>query len=425
VYDFGGGTFDAAVVRVNDGGAQVIGVPEGLARLGGIDFDLAVLSHVDDAIGGAAGNLDADAPEARTALARLRDDCRQAREALSSDTEAEIPVLLPTVRTSVRLTRSELEALASPRLADTGAVMDRVVAGAGLTYDQLAGILLVGGTSRMPLVADFVRGHTGKVPASDVDPLLAIASGAALLAEAGTQGVAIAAVPEAVPDGGSDPISDDTVLLDVPPPPPPFVATPAEPPAPGEPRGPRQKARLAVIGLVLLALATAAALTLLGGGDEDQARIGSTGDTTTTVEATTTSELDTTTTTGETSDTSDSPPASGGGGTGGTAPTTPVTVRPTTPFFEALNAPSSVSCAGKASNDRVEVVVSWKAGNAESVTVAIDQPGQIWESGLPTQGSTMYTVICDGSQTSTTAIVTAKGLGDTGKTESVTIPIAF
>ncbi|MBA2281067.1 MAG: Hsp70 family protein, partial [Acidimicrobiia bacterium] len=119
VYDFGGGTFDAAVVRKGESGFEAIGSPEGMERLGGIDIDQAVLAHVDTALGGLVSAADPADPQVRAAQARLRDECRRAKEALSTDTDTSIPVSLPGVQTEVRLTRDELELMVRPRLAET------------------------------------------------------------------------------------------------------------------------------------------------------------------------------------------------------------------------------------------------------------------------------------------------------------------
>ena len=94
VYDLGGGTFDAAVVRKN-GGFTMLGRPEGIERLGGVDFDDAVFTHVRNSVGKALDQLDPADEEVVAAVARLRRDCVEAKEALSSDTEVRIPVLLP------------------------------------------------------------------------------------------------------------------------------------------------------------------------------------------------------------------------------------------------------------------------------------------------------------------------------------------
>src|SRR5690606_3286447 len=75
VYDLGGGTFDAAVVRRTAQGFEIIGSPEGMERLGGIDFDEAVFAHVREAVGDALDALDPDEPAAQAAVARLRQEC--------------------------------------------------------------------------------------------------------------------------------------------------------------------------------------------------------------------------------------------------------------------------------------------------------------------------------------------------------------
>ncbi len=107
VFDFGGGTFDAAVVRVDEAGvAELLGKPEGLERLGGVDVDQAVLAHVDGAVDGALREIDTTDPDARRAVARLRAECTAAKEALSFDTDATIDVRLPGLDTQVRLPRS-------------------------------------------------------------------------------------------------------------------------------------------------------------------------------------------------------------------------------------------------------------------------------------------------------------------------------
>ncbi|MBW0116561.1 Hsp70 family protein, partial [Pseudonocardia abyssalis] len=188
VYDLGGGTFDAAVVRKADparagsgtAGFGLLGRPEGLERLGGIDFDEAVFDHVRDGLPEVFANLDATDPATLSAVARVRRDCTEAKEALSSDTEVSIPVLLPGSRGSVRLHRSEFESMIRPHVEETVAALRSAVRSAGLTPDQLTAVLLVGGSSRIPLVAQLVSEQLGRPVAVDTDPKNAIAKGAAL-----------------------------------------------------------------------------------------------------------------------------------------------------------------------------------------------------------------------------------------------------
>jgi molecular chaperone DnaK len=182
VYDLGGGTFDAAVLRKSDTGFDILGQPEGIERLGGIDFDAAVFNHVRDALGGKLAELDEDDDAAVTAVARLREECVQAKEALSSDTDTSIPVLLPNVVTEVRLTRSELEAMVRPVLHGSVEALKRAIRSAGCTPEELHSVLLVGGSSRMPIVAQLVSSEFGRPVAVDAHPKHAVALGAAWLA---------------------------------------------------------------------------------------------------------------------------------------------------------------------------------------------------------------------------------------------------
>ncbi len=182
VYDFGGGTFDAAVVRHTSSGFELLGTPEGMERLGGIDFDQAVLAHVDSALDGLVSSADAADPLVLAGQARLRDECRRAKEALSNDTDAAIPVAIPGVQTEVRLTRDELEQMVRPRIVETVKALLRTIASAGLTTEDVSRVLLVGGSSRMPIVAQVVREMIGRPVSVDADPKMSIAAGAALSA---------------------------------------------------------------------------------------------------------------------------------------------------------------------------------------------------------------------------------------------------
>ena len=182
IYDLGGGTFDAAVVRSGPGGFELLGTPEGMERLGGIDFDQAILFHVDSALGGMVADADSSDIQVVTGQARLRDECRRAKEALSNDTDAAITVSLPGVHTEVRLTREELEQMVRPRIAETVRALERTIGSAGITASDVSRVLLVGGSSRMPIVGQIVREAVGRPVSIDSDPKLAIAIGAALSA---------------------------------------------------------------------------------------------------------------------------------------------------------------------------------------------------------------------------------------------------
>jgi actin-like ATPase involved in cell morphogenesis len=259
VYDLGGGTFDAAVLRKTADGWDILGEPEGIERLGGIDFDQAVFSHVRRALAGKIEELDLDDSTAVNAVARLRDDCIAAKEALSADTDATVPVLLPNVSTEVRINRAELESLIRPTLQDTVAALRRALRSAGVEPSEVSAVLLVGGSSRIPLVSQLVGAELGRPVAVDAHPKHSIALGAAMAAAREVHGAAAAdVVVQATP---VEPAAPATFVPTAPP-----VFTPT-------PRSTTTRSRTPMIAGVaaLVVVAALAAFFLLGkdGGDDD------------------------------------------------------------------------------------------------------------------------------------------------------------
>jgi hypothetical protein len=159
VHDLGGSTFTAAVVR----GLATVGQPVEL-DLGGADLDELVFEHVRAAV---------DLPDDPALLASLRQACTTAKEALSSDTEVEIPV----AGQGVRLTRAEFEDMARPLLAETAAAFRMAVEESGVTP---ATVLLTGGAAWLPLLTQVVSEEMGR-PVTATPPGAA-AMGAALAA---------------------------------------------------------------------------------------------------------------------------------------------------------------------------------------------------------------------------------------------------
>ena len=195
VYDLGGGTFDAAIVRqLDDGGFALSGRPDGIDPLGGIDFDDAVFDQVRASLGAAWTGLDFGDPVVRSAAATLRRECTEAKKALSSDTEVTIPVLLPGVSTQVRMVRSEFEALIGPAVDSTIEAMRRTLASAEMAPADLSAVLLVGGSSRIPLVAQRVSAELDLPVTVDSDPKAVVAMGAVLSLDP-----AVVVVPEVAP----------------------------------------------------------------------------------------------------------------------------------------------------------------------------------------------------------------------------------
>ncbi|MFK3985306.1 Hsp70 family protein [Micromonospora sp. NPDC050397] len=208
VFDFGGGTLDIAVVR-NDGldhGGRprfaVVG-SGGLPELGGLDLDAALVDHLGRLIGANAPQVwqRLAQPETTTGWRDRRqfwDDVRGAKEMLSRATTA--PVAVPGVEQAVHLTREELERLATPLLRRAIFEASSVIGHSGLRPDQLAGLFLVGGSSRVPLVARMLHAELGVAPTVLEQPELPVAEGA--LAELTVAAPAVPAV-SAVSAGGA------------------------------------------------------------------------------------------------------------------------------------------------------------------------------------------------------------------------------
>ncbi|MBO0847967.1 MAG: Hsp70 family protein [Pseudonocardia sp.] len=179
VYDLGGGTFDATVIATTPTGVQTVGTPEGVERLGGIDFDQALFDHVNYAADGALDELDLSDPKTVLALARVRQDCVLAKESLSVDTETLVPVFLPGRHFDIRITRTEFENLVRAHIESTITALTRTLRSAGVSAEDLHAVLLVGGSSRIPLVAHMVSEELARPTLVDTHPKYAVALGAA------------------------------------------------------------------------------------------------------------------------------------------------------------------------------------------------------------------------------------------------------
>lgn len=286
VYDLGGGTFDAALVQAGDAGgpARIVGRPDGIERLGGVDFDHAVFRHVLTAIDLDLDGIDAEDPRAAAGLAQLREDCIEAKEALSHETDVAIPVMLPQRHTEVRLTRREFESMIGPAVDETIVALQRTVASAGLRAEDIAAVLLVGGSSRIPLVGQRVAAELGRPVAVDARPKDTISLGAARLvaAESGrapapARPTAPVPAPSAVPADGSPSEAPGTpadVTGPLPGGPAPHGRAPAADvtapyltgPAPGRPATGRRALAAALAALIVVA--GAVGIVLLGDDGE-------------------------------------------------------------------------------------------------------------------------------------------------------------
>ncbi len=259
VYDLGGGTFDAAVLRRTEDGFEILGQPQGIERLGGIDFDDAIVQHVRRALGPHASELESDEAQAVALRGRLRQDATAAKEALSNDTDTVIQVPLSSGAVEVRLTRSEFEAMIRPPLRETIGALTRAIESAGVSIAELRAVLLVGGSSRIPLVAEMVGAELGYPIAVDAHPKHAIALGAALFALQGKK--APPGTSETVPLV-SESRGKQSEIAPVPAP----VPTPAREESPCRASRSRN-VKLAGVAVAALVAAAAVAWSLSGGSD--------------------------------------------------------------------------------------------------------------------------------------------------------------
>ncbi|MGB7983481.1 MAG: Hsp70 family protein [Candidatus Nanopelagicales bacterium] len=177
IYDLGGGTFDVAVLEKADDGFESIGTPLGVEHLGGSDFDEAVLADTVSKFG--LRGLDPDDPAVARGLAALRRECIEAKESLSSDIATDITSLLPGAGSPVRLTRREFEGLIHTGLEESIRTTVRALRLAGVDNSDLHVVVLVGGSSRIPLVAELLTRELGVPVAADTFPEQDIALGAA------------------------------------------------------------------------------------------------------------------------------------------------------------------------------------------------------------------------------------------------------
>ncbi|MFF5180105.1 Hsp70 family protein [Micromonospora sp. NPDC000316] len=248
VFDFGGGTLDVAVLRNEgadpwgDSGFSVI-ADGGLPDLGGLDLDAALVRRVGELLGQRhAGQwarlVEPSGPEQRRDQIRLWDEVRGAKETLSRSTVA--PVAVPGVAEAVQLTRADVERVATPLLRRAVDRAREVIGAAGLSPDQLAGLFLVGGSSRIPLVARLLHAELGVAPTVLDQPELPVAEGALtdlpLRRQLPAPAYAGSPPPPAAPAGPPSPVGPPVVA--VPSSPAPTAPTVPSQPGPGWPAGP-------------------------------------------------------------------------------------------------------------------------------------------------------------------------------------------
>ena len=184
VFDLGGGTFDVSLLEIGDGVVEVKAT-SGDNHLGGDDWDDAVVEWMVTQFKNAHG---VDLSKDKMAMQRLQEAAEKAKIELSSSMQSSIN--LPYITASAEgplhleesLSRAQFESMSADLLKRTKAPVEAVIKDAGINVDSIDQIVLVGGSTRMPAVADLVKEVTGKEANKGVNPDEVVAIGAALQA---------------------------------------------------------------------------------------------------------------------------------------------------------------------------------------------------------------------------------------------------
>lgn len=185
VFDFGGGTLDVTIMEMGGGVFEVLST-SGDTQLGGTDMDKVVIDYVLDEFKKKEG---VDLSKDTTAMARIREAAEKAKIELSTVMETDIN--LPFIshdpssgakNLELRITRAKLDELIRPIIQRCKPSMEKALEDAKLSKSDINKIVMVGGPTRIPLVKKFVGEILGKEPESGIDPMEAVAMGAAIQA---------------------------------------------------------------------------------------------------------------------------------------------------------------------------------------------------------------------------------------------------
>jgi molecular chaperone DnaK len=182
VYDLGGGTFDTTVLRISGGAVRVLAT-DGHSSLGGADVDRRLLDVILERLGDQLSPDELDqVTDDRKMLGELVLEAEAAKKDLSARNSRQIVVRTPAGRTTVTVTRTDLDACCGDLFDTTAEIIERVLRTSKLDGRRdIDDVIMVGGSSRIPMLADRLTAMLGKKPRL-TDPDLAVAKGAALRA---------------------------------------------------------------------------------------------------------------------------------------------------------------------------------------------------------------------------------------------------
>ncbi|RDD63323.1 molecular chaperone DnaK [Ferruginivarius sediminum] len=184
VYDLGGGTFDISVLEIGDGVFEVKAT-NGDTFLGGEDFDQKIIGYLADEFKKENG---IDLRKDKLALQRLKEAAEKAKIELSGAQQTEVNLPFITAdqhgpkHLNIKLTRAKLEALVDDLVQKTVGPCKQALKDAGLSAGEIDEVILVGGMTRMPKIAETVKNFFGKEPHKGVNPDEVVAIGAAIQA---------------------------------------------------------------------------------------------------------------------------------------------------------------------------------------------------------------------------------------------------
>ncbi|MBQ8800234.1 MAG: molecular chaperone DnaK [Lachnospiraceae bacterium] len=183
VYDLGGGTFDVSIIEIGEGVIEVLAT-SGDNHLGGDDFDERIANWMVKQF---KEEQHYDLSRDLAVMQRVREAAEQAKKELSSAETAHIvlPYLVQTkgepLHLDMTLSRTQFEELVKDLVERTAVPVQNALADAGIAASELGRVLLVGGSTRMPVVQKKVRELTGKEPSRNINPDECVATGAAIL----------------------------------------------------------------------------------------------------------------------------------------------------------------------------------------------------------------------------------------------------